>query len=335
MRGHDFAHAGECLLGGLSDGHAHVALEPAIARQHVDLHATPHHPDIQREALDSAGGTLNVNAIDFGGRLVQGLLHRAIHGHGKIVDRCELTGNARGDPCCARALVRVGAVTAWGLDDDCGPQDALFAEAYGRRGSGFSIQQTIAQYVGTMVHEISCSPRPAGLLVGYSRVGETARQSIGKAREPAEGKQQRRGAVLHVRDAAAPHASIRHVSAPGRVRPAIGVVAGKDVEVSVQHEMATGLRTLERGNEVGHLGTGREQGAPAGRGTAAIPRGQIVAASRVSPGGLGLAVRTRCDRKDTRSSRSASIQATSCARSSRNVMAPHASNSAALRQAAT
>ena len=69
MRGHDFAHAGEHLLGGLSDRHAHVALEPAIARQHVDLHATPHHPDIQREALDGVGCTLNMNAIDFCGRL--------------------------------------------------------------------------------------------------------------------------------------------------------------------------------------------------------------------------------------------------------------------------
>ena len=117
-----------------------------------------------------------------------------------------------------------------------------------------------------MVRRVSRAPGAAGLLVGNGGIGQAARQPVGRGARASRRRRTVQPCRSSCRRRRGPYMRpFRHLPAPGGARPAIGVIAGKHVDMAVQHEMRPGFAPSNEATRLGISARGainaRRQGA--------------------------------------------------------------------------
>ena len=108
-----------------------------------------------------------------------------------------------------------------------------------------------------VLDEVARAPGPERLLVGDGGEGEPAVEPVAQLVQVHEREDGRARPALHVGGASPPNLAVGDGAAPGTaVRPRLVVAGGKDVDVPVQHEVASRVSALEGADHVGKLGMG-------------------------------------------------------------------------------
>src|SRR5215831_5621992 len=106
-----------------------------------------------------------------------------------------------------------------------------------------------------VLHEIASAIGPKRFLVGYGGERKLAAEPAFETIEIGIGEEGRRGAGLHVGDAAAIDLAVRDFPTPGVAGPAGAVVGDREhVDMTIEDKMAPGVRAVKAADDVGHLG---------------------------------------------------------------------------------